>query len=252
MAQKLLLVLYGLIMFVLGVLLSFGVLRQTQLDTSQQPSPPPNNSNSTTASVATTTNHPSNQTEISASELIKAIPTDGNFSTHSFDKTQVQSLIARMPDHQLARYMSRFLSSSDAKLIDNKRQFAERAIEELYGENDNQPLTGRILLSNTADFPSQSLNTHQLNKTQKLYAHLDTHGKLSLGANVFIKWTNRSTGEVLLFEKKRIVADSHTNWVSYQPHESWQVGDYDIRFYEFNDKLTPVAQLSYRVNQVSP
>lgn len=142
------------------------------------------------------------------------------------------------------------MTSKDAKLITDKRQFANRAVEELYNANDNQPLIGQVLLSSSATTPNQNINTAILQKHQKLYVHFDTFGKVPLGSNVFVKWTNRTTGEVLLFEKKLILPDSNKNWVSYQPYDSWQTGSYDIRFYQFTSQLEPIAQLSYDVNQV--
>ena len=142
------------------------------------------------------------------------------------------------------------MTAKDAELISDKRQFANRAIEELYKQNDNQPLTGQVLISTTPQFPTASMNTNTLQKREKIYAHLNTFGKVPLGTNVFINGQIRSTGEVLLFEKKLISTNSDTNWVSYRPHDTWQTGSYDIRFYQFTSQLEPVAQLSYDVYQV--
>lgn len=173
-----------------------------------------------------------------------------NFSTQDFNEQSAKAVLNSISNRQLDAYVERFMTDKDAELIKDKRQFANRAIEELYRPNDNQPLTGQIIMSTSPNFTQQSINTNTLSKRQKLYAHLNTFGKVPLGANVFIKWTNRTTGEVLLFEKKLILPNSNTNWVSYQPYDSWQTGSYDVKFYQFTSELTPVAQLSYDVYQV--
>ena len=172
------------------------------------------------------------------------------FNIRQFPEQQAQQLLNHLPDGQVNDYVSKLLSPQDAQLISNKRQFAQRALHELYTPNDNQPLIGQVVLSDRATQPTVSLSAETLTKKQKLYAHLNTLNKISLGQNVFVKWTNRSTGEVLLFEKKLIMPDSNTHWVSYQPYNDWQTGTYDIRFYQFNSQLVPVAQLTYTVYQV--
>lgn len=250
MRNKAFFIVYSLVVFVLGGIVGFAV---------NQPS---DDELSSTKNSNTPSNH---QAKMSIDSLAQAdtltgsIPTHTNvpnlntqstFNTQQFNEQSAKQLVNTLPDNQLNQYVGRFISSKDAELITDKRQFANRAIEELYKQNDNQPMVGQILLSNSKDLPNQSLNTSTLQKRQKLYAHLNTFGKVPLGANVFVKWVNRNTGEVLLFEKKLIVPNSDNNWVSFQPYESWQPGSYDIRFYQFTSQLEPVAQLSYDVNQV--
>lgn len=183
-------------------------------------------------------------------QAVTPVSTTSTFNTQQFNEQQAKQLINALPDSQLNQYLTRFITNKDAKLIGDKRQFANRAVDELYKNNDSQPLVGQVLLSDSSALPNQSINTTTLQKRQKLYAHLNTFGKVPLGANVFVKWVNRSTGEVLLFEKKLIVPNTESNWVSYQPYESWQPGSYDIRFYQFTSQLEPVAQLSYEVSQI--
>lgn len=252
MKNKLFFAVYTVIVFGLGALLTFMVMTQShlqqieqlkqQLTTNTQPMP----THESTVAI------PEVQQQTTKIDQLIQQKTEqkSGFSTQDFNEQSAKLLLNQMSNQQLDGYVSRFISAKDAELITDKRQFANRAIEELYKANDNQPLVGQILLANEANFPQNSLNTHTLSKRQKIYAHLNTFGKVPTSRQVFIKWTNRSTGEVLLFEKKLISANSDTHWVSYRPHDSWQKGTYDIRFYQFNSQLEPIAQYSYDVHDV--
>ncbi len=234
----------AIVTFALGAVLGFGVGMRQGIKTAHTTVPKtidvvahPNDMTAKTSSLNAVQTHQATQDKKEQTL----------FSTHQLTEQSAKAILNGLPDAELNRYIVRFMSASDAALITDKRQFANRAIEELYQHNSNQPLVGQVRLAASAEFPEASLNVQTLQKNQTLYAHFDTFGKVPLGANVFVKWTNRHTGEVLLFEKKPIVADKNQNWVSYRPYAGWQVGAYDIRFYEFNSTLTPVAQLSYDV-----
>lgn len=251
MKNKLFFAIYTLVVFGLGALLSFILTTKSYMqDLNNLKTQTPQSINELATPAQPITVPVASQAVAIEQTIAQNQQNKTNFSTQNFNEQSAKAVLNAIPDIQLSAYVSRFMTQKDAELIGDKRQFANRAIEELYKQNDNQPLTGQVLLSTTPDFPQNSMNTNTLQKRQKLYAHLNTFGKVPLGTNVFIKWTNRSTGEVLLFEKKLISPNSDTNWVSYQPYDSWQTGSYDIRFYQFTSQLEPVAQLSYDVNQV--
>lgn len=253
MKNKLFFAIYTLVVFGLGALLTFILTTKSYMqDLGNLKTKTPQSINDLATPVQTTNNNPNPASQVVAVEqhIANTQSNKSNFSTLDFNEQSAKAILKSIPDSQLSAYVSRFMSAKDAEIISDKRQFANRAIEELYKQNDNQPLAGQVLLATTPDFPQNSINTNTLQKRQKLYAHLNTFGKVPLGTNVFIKWVNRSTGEVLLFEKKLISPNSDTNWVSYQPYDSWQTGGYDIRFYQFTSQLEPVAQLSYDVYSV--
>lgn len=175
---------------------------------------------------------------------------DSSPSIKDYSEQQAQEMIDKMPDYVLGQYVDKFMAKGASEVIDDKRRFAERAVEELYKSNDNQPLVGTVKLSTNPVMPSGSLDTATINKNAKLFAHLDTDGKVPTSPFVFVKWVNNQTGQVLLFEKKNIVANSNQNWVSFTPYEGWAVGSYDIRFYQFTSELQPVAQLTYNIYEV--
>ena len=253
MKQKIIFFSYLLGAFLLGSLLTFLIMTKSQLDEiAKIKNAQPKNINELVAPTSNQAIEPSNINPTAQLEqnIQQNSNNKTNFSTQDFNEQSAKAVLNSIPDNQLNRYVERFMTAKDAELISDKRQFANRAIEELYKQNDNQPLTGQVLISTTPQFPTASMNTNTLQKREKIYAHLNTFGKVPLGTNVFIKWTNRSTGEVLLFEKKLISTNSDTNWVSYRPHDTWQTGSYDIRFYQFTSQLEPVAQLSYDVYQV--
>lgn len=252
MKNKLFFAVYTLLVFLLGAFVSFAINHNSDSEVAQNnPNSPPTSATSLALPNLPPPTASTSQAIATATTMANSNIAKQTFNTQQFNEQQAKQLVNALPDSQLNQYVARFIPAKDAELITDKRQFANRAIEELYKQNDNQPLQGQILLSDSSAMPSQSINTNTVGKKQKLFAHLNTFGKVPLGANVFVKWVNRNTGEVLLFEKKLIVPNSDTNWVSYQPYDGWQTGSYDIRFYQFNSQLEPVAQLSYDVNQVT-
>ncbi|WP_169391552.1 MULTISPECIES: hypothetical protein [Psychrobacter] len=171
-------------------------------------------------------------------------------SLNDFSSEQALNIVNDMPDYMLGQYIDKFMAKGASDAINDKRQFAQRAVEELYSKNDNQPLVGNIKLSLSSEVPASSVSTAMLNKNAKLFAHLDTSGKVPASPFVFVKWVNNQTGQVLLFEKKDIVANRNQNWVSFRPYDGWSAGSYDIRFYQFTSELQPIAQLTYDVYEV--
>lgn len=171
-------------------------------------------------------------------------------SINDYSQQQALDVVNNMPDYVLGQYVDKFMAKDASGAIGNKRRFAERAVEELYKENDNQPLAGTVKLSVDAVMPTVSLDTSTLSKNTKLYAHLDTSGRVPESPYVFVKWVNNQTGQVLLFEKKDIVANKNQNWVSFKPYDGWTQGSYDIRFYQFTSELEPIAQLTYQIYTV--
>ena len=189
---------------------------------------------------------------------INELPTTSNninaadsASLNDYSQQQAMDIVNNMPDYALGQYVDRFMAKGASDVIADKRRFAERAVEELYKSNDSQPLSGTIKLSLSPTMPAISLDTSTLSKNTKLFAHLDTNGKVPASAFVFVKWVNNQTGQVLLFEKKDIIANSNQNWVSFTPYDGWTEGSYDIRFYQFTSELEPVAQLTYQIYNVA-
>lgn len=173
-----------------------------------------------------------------------------NLSIKDYSEQQAKLLIDNMPDYALEQYVNRFMAADASDVIEDKRRFAERAIEELYAPNDSQKLVGSAKVSFDYVMPETSTNISHVTKFAKIYAHLDTNGQIPSNQYVFVKWINNQTGQVLLFEKKNISANSNQNWVSFIPTDGWQAGSYDIRFYQFNSELQPIAQTTYNIYEV--
>lgn len=185
--------------------------------------------------------------EKTESENVKG---SNSVSINDYSEQQALEIVNQMPDYMLDQYVDRFMAKGASEVIGDKRRFAQRAVEELYKKNDTQPLSGTVKLSLDSSLPLTSVDTSNLNKDVKLFAHLDTDGKVPASSFVFVKWVNNQTGQVLLFEKKDIVGNSNQNWVSFIPYEGWTQGSYDIRFYQFTSELQPVAQLTYNIYNI--
>lgn len=123
-------------------------------------------------------------------------------SINDYSQQQALDIVNKMPDYVLGQYVDRFMAKDASSAIGDKRRFSERAVEELYKENDNQRLADTVKLSLDAVMPAVSLDTSTISKNTKLYAHLDTGVTVPESPYVFVKWVNNQTGQVLLFEKK--------------------------------------------------
>lgn len=199
------------------------------------------------------TDYPVSQTDKDVATLPQEIISQSDnrkIITNDYSEQQARQLIDNMPEYALEQYVNKFMAADASDVIQDKRRFAERAVEELYNTNDNQKLVGSAKVSFDYFMPEVSANTNQVTKFAKIYAHLDTRGQTSADKYIFVKWTNNQTGQVLLFEKKNISANNDHNWVSFIPTEGWQAGSYDVRFYQFSSELKPIAQTTYNIYDV--
>ncbi|MDO5768667.1 MAG: hypothetical protein Q4P13_04115 [Psychrobacter sp.] len=258
MKQKTLWLSAVLTAFFLGALSTYILMTKQQMDQLMQAKQasslesshitPAINAPSQSAAMANTNTTDATGPSSSATNLATPAP---SVTMNDYTKEQALEIVNKMPDYVLGQYVDKFMTKDASNVITDKRRFAQRAIEELYKANDNQPLKGEVRLSLAQTMPANSVDTSSIGKNAKLFAHLDTQGQVPASPYVFIKWVNNETGQVLLFEKKNIVADSNQNWVSFRPYEGWQPGSYDIRFYQFTSELQPVAQLTYNIYSVT-
>lgn len=247
-------IIYTFVVLSLGFVAGFLYSQKRQIDSLLQPrvasqsvTQPTYDKSQVTASVEATpqTKH------ILHTEIVQSIKSDNkNLRIQDYSLDQAKTIINDMPDYLLHQYIDKFMAKGTSDVIQDKRKFATRAIEELYSQNNNTPLRGDITLSFSHEMPNVSVDTSRITKKAKLYAHLNTHGRVPASPFVFVKWVDNATGQILLFEKKDILASSQTNWVNMTPHDGWKAGSYDIKFYQFNDALEPIAQLTYDIYEV--
>jgi hypothetical protein len=159
----------------------------------------------------------------------------------------IKSLAQQLPEEELERQLQLFMPENTLALISDKKSFALRAIDEAFSTNDSQPLIGQIRITTSSNFNAPTFVGGQLPSHQKLYAQLDTFGKVPATGHVFIRWLHRDSGKILMFQHQRITENRNQNWVSFTPNDGWKSGTYDVKFYEFNNTLSPVAQTSYTV-----
>ena len=256
MKEKTLFISSVTIAFIFGVLTTYLYMTKQQMDQILQP-----NLSATSSATDNTSTMNSAGDQLSLDELASQAAIGeksgdskrkglNSASINDYSEQQALDIINKMPDYALGQYVDKFMAKGSSEVITDKRRFAERAVEELYQANDTQPLAGEVKLSLSPSMPATSLDTATLNKNTKLFAHLDTAGKVPASAFVFVKWVNNQTGQVLLFEKKDIIANSNQIWVSFIPYEGWSAGSYDIRFYQFTSELEPVAQLTYNIYNI--
>ena len=255
MKEKTLFISSIVIAFIFGVLSTYLFMTKQQMDQVMQVRQQDNSSMQDNAAPSLDQKDTSLPAELQALEHQNGnnMPAAGVkpiSSMHDYSQEQAIDIVNKMPDYMLGQYIDRFMSQGAGEALSDKRQFAQRAVEELYKENDNQPLVGEVKLSLTSSMPSSSMDTSNIDKNATVFAHLDTAGKVPPSPFVFVKWVNNQTGQVLLFEKKDIVTNSNQNWVSFKPDDGWLQGSYDIRFYQFTSELQPIAQLTYQIYNV--
>ncbi|USA52421.1 hypothetical protein NDN13_13200 [Acinetobacter sp. C32I] len=163
---------------------------------------------------------------------------------------QIAKIIEMASEQQVGDYLKKAFPKQDFSMIQNKKTFAQRTLEELSSKNDEQALSGRLLLALTPVMPQLSEDLRQVHQFQEVFAHFDTMGQSPMDEQIFIRWLNRDTGEVLLFTPRRVTQNVTQNWVSTTPSNGWQAGTYDVKVYQMRDQLTPIAQASYQIVQV--
>lgn len=167
------------------------------------------------------------------------------------DKQHIQQLIDNAANHKIEKYLDQAFPNQDLDVIYNKKLFAQRVLEELSNNDiDTKPLDGRLMISTTPVVPNQSMNIESIHAQQAIFAHFDTFGKVPKDTQIFIKWMNTNTEQVLLFTPKYIQPNSTQNWVNTIPENGWKIGNYNIVVYQMNDALTPIAQTNYTLTTV--
>ena len=167
-------------------------------------------------------------------------------------KTQVNSVIDQATPEQIDKYLSQAFPDYDLSAIHNKREFAKRLVGEFVdAKNDpNEAMTGQATVTAQQQYITNNVLPRQIYAGQQLFAHFDTLGKTPNNQQVFVRWSNQATGEVLFFMPQRISANREQNWVSFNPAKGWKVGTYDVKYYQLNDQLAPIAQTSFRIDQI--
>lgn len=168
-------------------------------------------------------------------------------------QAQIKDLIQQSSDEKVQEYLGKIYPKTDFSSIHNKKKFSQRLIDE-FSQSHNEPienLTGRVVISRQEGVAQSEQDLSRIHAQQYLYAHLDTLNKIDSRQQVFIRWIYRDTGEVLLFMPQQINENQAQNWVSFKPSQGWKVGNYDVRYYQFVDDLTPIAQTSYTILEVS-
>ncbi|OTG69815.1 hypothetical protein B9T26_14795 [Acinetobacter sp. ANC 4169] len=167
-------------------------------------------------------------------------------------KTQVNSVIDQATPEQIDKYLQQAFPDYDLSAIHNKREFSKRLVGEFVdAKNDpNEAMTGQASVTAQQQYISNNVLPRQIYAGQQLFAHFDTLGKTPNNEQVFVRWSNQATGEVLFFMPQRISVNREQNWVSFNPAKGWKVGTYDVKYYQLNDQLVPIAQTSFRIDQI--
>ena len=88
-------------------------------------------------------------------------------------------------------------------------------------KNDpQQQLIGQAYVTAQSQLNPADVLPREIYAKQPLYAHFDTFGKVPPNAQVMVRWTQRDTGEILLFTPRK-VSENQQNWVSFYPVLGW-------------------------------
>lgn len=167
------------------------------------------------------------------------------------NQNKILEVLQTLPEKRINNYLEQAFPEQDIDVINDKRKFSERLIEELNQDTDeSNTLTGKVYISMSSETPHSSESINQIHPKQFIYAHFDTYGKAPPNKQVFVKWIHQDTQEVVLFTPKYIIENSQQNWVSAVPAQGWVPGTYSVKFYQMSDSLTPIAQSSYTIQSV--
>lgn len=166
---------------------------------------------------------------------------------------EITALINTASSEQISHYLDQVFPDYDLSEIQDKRMFANRLMSEFIEAKNTDPATPLVASATVSFYESITASAvlpRDIPLHQPLFAHLDTQGKVDSGKQIFIRWSNRDSGEVLFFMPQRITADSQQNWVSFSPAKGWKPGTYDVRYYQLNSEMVPIAQTSYVIERV--
>lgn len=166
------------------------------------------------------------------------------------NKAVLSNFIDNIPSHEIDNYFNKWITQDDFDFgpIRDKRTLAKSLMREFLNEPDNLHNYMNANLSFSRSEKIDEVNSTHFNLANSqatIYAHLQLDEFTEFMSDVFVKWTHND--QILLFEKKKINSQTYNNWVSWTPDENWQVGHYQVIFYQFNALLTPIIQASYDV-----
>lgn len=231
----------------LGLLcFALGYIAASWNDQPSLTSPPPEHS-----LVSLATNNP---------VALLALDQDASDQPHSKDiqqqlkgqHLQLKRIIQQTSDQQLGQYLQQAFPNYSFAGIQNKQQFAQQMLDEfLQAKNDpQQRLAGQAYVTDQSQTDVDQVLPREIYVTQPLYAHFDTMGKVPNNMQVMVRWTHRDSGEVLLFTPRKVSEQQQQNWVSFYPMTGWKTGHYDVKYYQMNDQLSPIAQTSFYIQHV--
>ncbi len=166
--------------------------------------------------------------------------------------TQVNAVIDQATSKQMDQYLQQAFSGYDLSAIRNKHEFAKHLVGEFVDAKNkpDEPMSGRATVMAHQEYGGENVLPRDIYKGQQLFAHFDTLGKTPSNEQVFVRWSNQTTGEVLFFMPQRVSAQREKNWVSFNPVAGWKPGHYDVKYYQMNDQLEPIAQTSFYIQNV--
>ncbi|WP_180002802.1 MULTISPECIES: hypothetical protein [unclassified Acinetobacter] len=166
--------------------------------------------------------------------------------------TQVNAVIDQATPQQLDQYLKQAFPSYDLSAIKNKREFAKHLVREFVDAKNNphEPMSGRAAVMAQQEYGVENVLPRDIYAEQPLYAHFDTMGKVPNNMQVMVRLTHRDSGEVLLFTPRKVSEQQQQNWVSFYPMTGCKTGHYDVKYYQMNDQLSPIAQTSFYIQHV--
>lgn len=235
--SKLLTIIIAMVSFTLGYVTStFSSHTSESTPQSNQQTDPSN----TESGLMSQLNHNLNQVNASNVKILS-----------QNNQEKIIEILNNLPESKIDHYLEQAFPEQNFEDIGNKRKFAERLLEEMNQDKDeSNTLSGKVLISTNPTVPNASTQLNEVHQQQFIYAHFDTYGKVPPNTQVFVKWVNQDTQEIVLFAPKYIVEDAQQNWVSATPAKGWTPGRYDVKFYQMTDSLTPIAQSSYTIGSV--
>lgn len=167
----------------------------------------------------------------------------------------IEQVIDGLSSYELEGYFEKFFAHNSEAFnsIANKSTLAKNLASEFLNDDieNNSQTDGysSVYFSLSENYNNTVINhftlAEQASKT--IYAHLILRSAINNNAQVFVKWIALDTGKVLLFDQKNINPISQHNWVSFTPSNSWQAGQYLVKFYQFESSLDLIAQNTYSI-----
>lgn len=163
-----------------------------------------------------------------------------------FLKAKVLEKIENLDDYEIANLSKSFfrVNINDLPTHMSPKQIVNKlidiALDDTYG-NYNPSLNIKHIIFANSDNTTVDDSTYDntdINKNKKVYAIFDTSNISD--KTVLVKWVNKDTGELVLYDFYKINPNSNRNYIWIKNNKGLKTGDYQVEIFSPSKDFNPI------------